>query len=94
MVVFLYIQPYSSTIANVLEGLFSILTTFMLLETFVVFQNQFPLVIRGINSACSDDVSIATVNTWIWTVAYYTPLVVTLCLIVLSMVQLIRSEKV
>ena len=39
------------------------------------------------------DNSIATLNTWIWTIVYYTPLIVTLGLIVLSMVQLIRSAR-
>ena len=93
MVVFLYTQPYSSTTANIVEALFSILTIFMLLVTFGLPLNQFPVVLDGMDSECSSDNSIATLNTWIWTIVYYTPLIVTLGLIVLSMVQLIRSAR-
>ena len=94
MVVFLYTQPYSSTTANIVEALFSILTIFMLLVTFGLPPNQFPVVLDGMDfSECSSDNSIATLNTWIWTIVYYTPLIVTLGLIVLSMVELIRSAR-
>ena len=93
MVVFLYTQPYSNTTANIVEALFSILTIFMLLVTFGLPSNQFPVVLDGMDSECSSDNSIATLNTWIWTTVYYTPLIVTLGLIVLSMVQLIRSAS-
>ena len=68
MVVFLYTQPYSSTTANIVEALFSILTIFMLLVTFGLPPNLFPVVLDGMDSECSNDNSIATLNTWIWTI--------------------------
>ena len=92
MALFLYTKPYSSTTANIVEALFSILTIFMLLETSGLSANQYPVLLED-RSECSGDTSVATLNTWIWTIVYYTPLIVTIGLIVLSMVQLIRSAR-
>ena len=92
MTIFIYTQPYKGTTANIAEAVLSILTTLLLQSSIDVFPDQlFLLVIEDTkNSTCLSDNGIVTLQTLCLVVFYYVPLMVTICLIVHSLVKLIR----
>ena len=96
MVIFLYTQPYISTVANVAEAILSISTTIMLLVSvcpigvrFILLEST-TILLDDANSTCSNENSILTINTCILAVLFYFPLAVTAFFVIRSLVKLLR----
>ena len=87
MVTFLYIQPYKSTAANIAEAVLSTSTIIMLLLS---SPETFSIVVRDMNSTCSNENSIITLSTWACSVLYYSTLLVSIAMIVQSLVVFVR----
>ena len=90
MVTFLYIQPYKSTAANIAEAVLSTSTIIMLLLSFRISPETFPIVVSDMNSTCSNENSIIILSTWVCSVLYYSTLLVSIAMIVQSLVVFVR----